>query len=286
MASLLQGADARTVSLEDMTVRPLLARPWVSLHNPNDLKHVPAWLSPKQQTYARELFARDIHAEPILVSATLAKLAKSTRCPQVAFAGRSNVGKSSLMNMMLHGSPDPNRGKRITERQKLRMPTSSPVSEKPGRTRHLFRFEIGGCLTMVDLPGYGFAAASRGVRQGWASLADEYFDAERPRADMLQRVVSLVDAKVGVKESDEQLWEMLQQRGHSIMVVLTKADKVSPHDLHTAMVQVLSKLDQLDRRIVWPYVHAVSGLYGHGVEELKASLSAIASDFRGGVPSK
>merc|ERR1712176_1538122 len=87
------------------------------------------------------------------------------------------------------------------------------------------------------------------------------------------------DSKVGVKETDEQLWDMLQQRNRQLMVVLTKADQVSAEGLNRTMAHVISVLQRLDTTKLWPYIHAVSGLHGHGIIELRASLSAIASDF-------
>lgn len=251
--------------------RPLLARPWVHLHNPTDLHHCPSWLSARQQKYADRLFSKGIQTYPVLVSETLGKLGGT--CPQVAFAGRSNVGKSTLLNSLLHGNPDPLKGRYVSEGKKLKMPMASPVSAKPGRTRHLFRFEIGGRLTFVDLPGFGHAAAPRAMRESWSSLVDGYLSEAGP-----VRVISLLDARMGVKASDEHLWEMLQGLQRQVMVVLTKADMVPPEGLNRVMAQVLSLLQELEPEYVWPYVHAVSGLHGHGMRELRASLSAIASD--------
>mmetsp|Transcript_25816 Transcript_25816/g.74640 ORF Transcript_25816/g.74640 Transcript_25816/m.74640 type:complete len:261 (-) Transcript_25816:22-804(-) len=258
-------------------MRPVLARPWVHLHNAMDTTHSPSWLSARQQHFAEQLFSKGIHGHPVLVSDTLSQMKDTS--PQIAFAGRSNVGKSTLLNMLLHRHPDPLQLKRqsLSERRKLDRPTSAPVSHKPGRTRHLFRFELGGRLTLVDLPGYGFAAAPRAQREGWSGLIGEYFAS----ADQLQRVVSLVDAGVGVKESDERLWEMLRAEKRQLMVVLTKVDKVRPEALNRSMAHVLSLLEGLDGAHVWPYVHAVSGLHGHGLDELRASLSAVASDASG-----
>lgn len=113
------------------------------------------------------------------------------------------------------------------------------------------------------------------VRPKLCGMVDEYLE----NASQLERLVSLVDASVGVKESDEQLWEMLQQRGRSLMVVLTQIDKVDAEGLNRSMAHVISLLQRHDNTLIWPYVHAVSGLRGHGVQELRTSLSAIVSDF-------
>lgn len=256
------------------SMKPVLARPWVHIHNPMDLGHVPAWLSPKQLHYAGQLFGKRIHAHPILVAETLHKMKGES--PQVVVAGRSNVGKSTLLNMLLHGQPDPLGKRPGRERKKLDLPHAAPVSHKPGRTRHLFRFEIGGSLTLVDIPGYGYASAPRDTRQSWATLIDEYLR----NARNIQRVISLVDARDGVKDSDEQLWDMLQEQNKQLMVVLTKVDKVSALGLNRTMAHVVSLLQGMEPDLIWPYVHAVSGLHGHGIDELRASLSAVASDHQ------
>lgn len=258
--------------------RPVLARPWVYMPNVSDLSHRPSWLSRPQQRFAENLFAASgIHAQPVLVADTLYKMKGVS--PQVAFAGRSNVGKSTLLNMLVHGQPDPLQGKYLTEKRKLESPTCAPVSSKPGRTRHLFRFELGGKLTLVDLPGYGYAKAPEESRYAWSTLVDEYLK----KSKNLKCTISLVDAVIGVKTSDEQLWEMLQRGRHQMMVVLTKADKVTPEGLNKTMAQVISRMQWLDDAYLWPYVHAVSGFRGHGVDELRCALSTIASDAAGGL---
>lgn len=155
------------------------------------------------------------------------------------------------------------------------MPSAAPVSHVPGRTRHLFRFEIGGALQFVDLPGYGFAKTPQEVKDSWKELVDGFLK----DSDRLQRVVSLVDARVGVKASDEELWELLLERERPFMVVLTKADQCTPDILNRSMAHVVSHLEMMPSTYVWPYVHAVSGLRGHGVDELRASVSMVASDF-------
>lgn len=244
----------------------------MQVRNPTDIDHRPSWLSAKHQSYAASLFSKGIHPNPILVAGQLNKLKGSA--PQVAFAGRSNVGKSTLLNTLLHGDPDPLRGTFMPERRKLDSPFAAPISHKPGRTRHLFRFDIGGALTLVDLPGYGFAKAPRAVQASWATLIDEYLT----QAQNLRRVISLVDAKVGVRDSDEKLWEMLLLRKRQLMVVVTKIDQVPPEGLNHTMAHLVSLLQGLDEAFIWPYVHAVSGLHGHGVDELRTSVSAIALD--------
>ncbi|CAK8989710.1 Phenylacetaldehyde reductase (2-phenylethanol synthase) [Durusdinium trenchii] len=150
----------------------------------------------------------------------------------------------------------------------------------PARTRHLFRFELGAALELVDLPGYGFAKTSKEVRESWRELVDNYLSpaSAGSNADHLERVISLVDARVGVKSSDEQLWDLLLERERQIMVVLTKADQCTPDMLNRTMAHVVSFLETMPSSYVWPYVHAVSGLEGHGVDFLRASVSLLTLD--------
>ncbi|CAJ1366177.1 unnamed protein product [Effrenium voratum] len=241
-------------------------------HFATDLSHRPSWLGHDHLQFTERLFSKGIQSHPILVAQTLHKLKGDV--PHVAFAGRSNVGKSTLLNMLLHGRPNPV-PQHMAERKKLFDAKAAPVSATPGRTRHLFRFELGGAMILADLPGYGYARASKEVQEGWRELVDGYLT----NADRLERVVSLVDARVGVKSSDEELWELLQERERQLMVVLTKADQCTPEMLNRSMAHVVSLLEMMQSSYVWPYVHAVSGLHGHGVKELRASISMIASDF-------
>ncbi|CAK9108133.1 unnamed protein product [Durusdinium trenchii] len=237
-----------------------------------DVHHQPSWLSQSHLQFTEKLFSKGIKTHQILVAQTLHKMTGTV--PQVAFVGRSNVGKSTLLNMILHGRPAPV-SPFLSESKKLRNPKAAPVSNNPGRTRHLFRFELGAALELVDLPGYGFAKTSKEVRESWRELVDNYLS----NADHLERVISLVDARVGVKSSDEQLWDLLLERERQIMVVLTKADQCTPDMLNRTMAHVVSFLETMPSSYVWPYVHAVSGLEGHGVDFLRASVSMVASDY-------
>lgn len=118
---------------------PFLARPFIHIDQPRAyLRQQPPWLSSEQRVYSRALFGKPIAAHPVLVAQTIHRL-PHTPWPQVAIVGHSNVGKSSLLNALMHG--------RAVARS----------SRTPGRTRHLFMFDLGDHLSLVDLPGYGFA---------------------------------------------------------------------------------------------------------------------------------
>eukprot|EP00439_Symbiodinium_sp_Y106_P064704 s574_g10.t1 len=271
---------AAMAAAAQLKVEPVLARPWVLLRNAMDTTHAPSWLQRSHLEFTEKLFSKGIHATPVLVAQTLYKMKGQT--PHVAFVGRSNVGKSTLLNMLLHRRPSPV-PEHWSNSKKLHLPTAAPVSHTPGRTRHLFRFELGGMLTLVDLPGYGHAAKTpKEVKESWRELVDGYLT----NADQLRLVVSLVDGRVGVKRSDEELWELLEERQRQLMVVLTKVDQCSPEMLNRTMAHVVSLLEMKKATFIWPYVHAVSGLHGHGVDELRASVSLVASDYAARKQSK
>ncbi|MEE8278044.1 MAG: ribosome biogenesis GTP-binding protein YihA/YsxC, partial [Thermoanaerobaculia bacterium] len=131
--------------------------------------------------------------------------------PEIAFAGRSNVGKSSLLNLLL--------GRKSLAR----------ISSTPGRTRAVNYFLINSRFYFVDLPGYGYARVARKERRGWAKLVDDYLHQAIPRA----RVVQLVDAKVGATSLDVQAAEYFRDLGASATVVVTKIDRL-PRGRRTA----------------------------------------------------
>src|SRR5512144_2882907 len=128
---------------------------------------------------------------------------------EIAFAGRSNVGKSSLINA-------------LTSRNAL-----ARTSHTPGRTQELIFFTAGGLLTLVDMPGYGYAAAPKAKIAAWTSLIRAYL---RGRAN-LARVYVLVDARHGLKPADAEVLDLLDEAAVSYEIVLTKADEVKPDAL-------------------------------------------------------
>uniref|UniRef100_A0A0G4HVK4 EngB-type G domain-containing protein n=1 Tax=Chromera velia CCMP2878 TaxID=1169474 RepID=A0A0G4HVK4_9ALVE len=243
---------------------PYLARPFVDIRSPRDTTTLPSWMSENQRQYANFLFSRTIAAHPVLVAQTIHRLPLQP-FPQVAVIGKSNVGKSSLINALMHG-------KEVTR-----------TSSTPGRTRHLFTFDLGDQLSLVDLPGYGFAKVAKERQNDWAVLIEEYFN----RSRSLKRVISLIEGPTGIGRLDEKLWEMMVEKNRQFMVVITKVDTLKPLELHALMLRVIASLEGVraeaqsrDCRsdIVWPFVHAVAARYNEGMKELRCSLSVIASD--------
>jgi GTP-binding protein len=173
--------------------------------------------------------------------------------PEIAFAGRSNVGKSSLLNALAH-------------RKSL-----ARTSSTPGRTQQINFFELGGRLRLVDLPGYGYARAPHHAVQEWTQLIEDYL---RGRAK-LRRALVLVDARTGPKDSDMSALDLLDQAAVPIQVALTKIDKVSATELQ-ARVQELEK-DLAKRAAAANHVAPVSALKGTGIAELRARLGTLAS---------
>lgn len=197
----------------------------------------------------RVLFAGDcafVHA-----AQTLDQL-PPPRGPEVAFAGRSNVGKSSLLNALT--------GRRALAR----------VSATPGRTRQLNFFDLAGRLTLVDMPGYGYAEAAKSVKQAWQGTMFGYLRL-RPT---LRRVVLLIDARVGFKPADAAAMALLDEAAVAFQLVLTKADKLKPG----ALAAIEAKADAVARAhtAAHPLVLATSAETGLGIPDLRAELAALA----------
>lgn len=173
--------------------------------------------------------------------------------PEVAFAGRSNVGKSSLINAL------------VGRRQLAR------TSQTPGRTQQINLFDLGGRLTLVDLPGYGYAQAPKPTVDAWHRLVRTYL---RGRAS-LRRTCVLVDARHGLKEVDRTFMTMLGEAAVAFQLVLTKADQVRPADLEDLVGSLGSELKrQLGAH---PDLVVTSAQAGTGIEALRAELAAFAT---------
>lgn len=160
--------------------------------------------------------------------------------PEVAFVGRSNVGKSSLLNRLL--------GRRSLAR----------TSRTPGRTQAVNYFLINRRLYFVDLPGYGFAKAAKSARRRWAELMDAYLDRGRPSARAPLLLVQLVDGKVGATDLDVEAHEYLTHLGCEMLKVATKIDKVSSSRRVRSLRAIRERLQLADDGTLIPF-SSVSG---------------------------
>ena len=176
--------------------------------------------------------------------------------PEVAFAGRSNVGKSSLVNA-------------LTSRRTL-----ARTSNTPGRTQQVNFFDLGGRLMLVDLPGYGFARASKSEIASWNALLRDYL---RGRVG-LRRVCLLVDARHGLKKGDRDMMDLLVEAAVAFRIVLTKSDKMKPGPL-AAMVQAVEAALR-HYPAAMPDVLVTSARDGVGIVELRADLATLAASER------
>ena len=196
--------------------------------------------------------ARRIFAGPIafLKSAPALKFLPDADVPEVAFAGRSNVGKSSLINA-------------LTGRNAL-----ARTSNTPGRTQELNFFDVGTPLRfrLVDMPGYGYAKAPRDMLKQWRFLVNDYL---RGRA-VLKRVNVLIDSRHGIKEVDTGLLDMLDESAVSYRIILTKADKVKASELAAVTARTGEAIRK--RPAAHPEIIATSSEKGMGLPELRATV--------------
>jgi len=198
---------------------------------------------------ARVLFARPVS---FLMGAARIDQLPAPDLPEVAFAGRSNVGKSSLINALV--------GRAGLARS----------SNEPGRTREVNFFVLDERLRLVDLPGYGFARASKGEARRFQNLARDYL---RGRVN-LRRVLLLIDARHGLKPPDAEAMDALDLAAVSYEVVLTKADKLKPAAAAAELERTLAAISR--RPAAFPRALATSAEKGDGLPELRAEICAAA----------
>jgi GTP-binding protein len=171
---------------------------------------------------------------------------------EIAFAGRSNVGKSSLLNA-------------LTGRNAL-----ARVSREPGRTRQLNFFDLGGRLTLVDMPGYGYARASKDIKADWQGMMFDYLRG-RPT---LRRVILLIDSKIELKQADRDVMDLLDRAAVTFQLVLTKTDGAKP----AALARKIAEAESLARShpAAYPRILPTSSETGDGIAALRAELAALA----------
>jgi GTP-binding protein len=210
-------------------------------------------LTPEEQAAALEkgrlLFAAE--CQFYYASQRLDQLPAMER-PEIAFAGRSNVGKSSLLNA-------------LTGRNHL-----ARTSSEPGRTRQLNFFNLGERMTLVDMPGYGYAKASKEIKGDWQDLMFDYLRG-RPT---LRRVVLLLDSRIEVKTLDIKVMGLLDRAAVTYFVVLTKADGVKPAALVKKQAEVQALIAK--HPAAFPTLLTTSSEKGVGIPELRALLAGQA----------
>jgi GTP-binding protein len=201
---------------------------------------------------ARKLFAGPVE---FLKSAPGLQFLPDPDVPEVAFAGRSNVGKSSLLNA-------------ITNRKGL-----ARTSNTPGRTQELNFFEVGNPLQirLVDMPGYGFAEAPKDLVKRWKKLVNDYLRG-RP---VLKRALVLVDSRHGLKDVDREMMRMLDDAAVSYHLVLTKGDKVKPSALGTLYETTLTEAAK--HPAAHPAIFTTSSETGSGIAELRTAILEAAT---------
>lgn len=172
--------------------------------------------------------------------------------PEIAFAGRSNVGKSSLLNA-------------LTGRKNL-----ARASNTPGRTKEINYFDLGGALRLVDLPGYGYARATRKDAKKWAGVTRDFLRGRR----VLRRVCLLIDARHGIKEIDDEVMSLLDAAAVNYQIVLTKADKDKPTAIEALVSDTSARIRK--RPAAHPEVLATSAETGAGLPALRAGLARLA----------
>lgn len=207
---------------------------------------------PELAERARKLFAGPIE---FLKSAPGLQFLPDATAPEIAFAGRSNVGKSSLLNA-------------LTNRNKL-----ARTSNTPGRTQELNFFDVGKPLQLrlVDMPGYGFAEAPRDMVKRWRFLVNDYLRGRQ----VLKRALVLVDSRHGLKDVDRDVMRMLDDAAVSYHIVLTKGDKVKPSALGS--LYETTAIEAAKHPAAHPSIFTTSSETGSGIAELRAAILEAAT---------
>ena len=209
----------------------------------------PAPVDPEALEAARLMFARPV---TFMMGAAEVSGLPAADLPEVAFAGRSNVGKSSLING-------------LTGQNHL-----ARASNEPGRTREVNFFVVDERMRLVDLPGYGFARASRTTTAKFQDLGRAYLRG-RPN---LKRAYLLIDARHGLKEVDGEAMDALDEAAVSYQIILTKADKLKPAEVEAQVAKASAQI--VRRPAAYPVVLATSSERGDGMAELRLAIMQVA----------
>ncbi len=205
-------------------------------------------LTPRQIEEGRALFK---HPAQFIFGTQLPGKWPRTMFPEVAFVGRSNVGKSSLLNA-------------LTTQAKL-----ARVSKTPGRTQQFNFFNLADRFMLVDMPGYGYAAVGKQLERMWAELADDYFKTR----DQLRRLFILIDSRHGIKESDRMLMDWLNRMAIPYQIILTKIDKTKKNELDEVISLVSEELKK--NAAASPDIILTSSETKKGIDELRGVIASL-----------
>ena len=197
----------------------------------------------------RLLFARDV---TFMLSAVSLETLPAARLPEICFAGRSNVGKSSLINA-------------VTNRKGI-----ARASNTPGRTRELNYFNVDERLYIVDLPGYGYAKASKSDIARWTKLTRQFLFG---RAS-LRRVFLLIDSRHGLKESDSELMSVLDETAVTYQIILTKTDKLKKGEMDKVLTKTQKSISK--RPAAFPNIINTSSETKKGLDLIRAEIATLA----------
>jgi len=205
-------------------------------------------ISREASDFARWLFAQEC---AFVAGADRMEILPSPTLPEIAFAGRSNVGKSSLINALLN-------------RKSL-----ARTSHTPGRTQQLNFFLLGKRFYIVDMPGYGYAAVSKAKIKVWSRLIQDYLKGRVP----LKRVFLLIDSRHGFKATDEAVMEELDRAAVSYQIVLTKADKSTSSEIEALMATMTNKLKK--HPAAFPIPLLTSSVTKDGLKALRETIAEL-----------